>query len=82
LKHSFKKVDDHWEPKGHKGPSDPRAAQSGKSAHEGKGESFGGVDEQGQSRKALYERARQLDVSGRSKMNKEELARAIAKKQG
>ncbi len=82
LKHSFKKVDDHWEPKARKGPSDPRAAQSGKAAHEGKGESFGGVDERGESRKALYERARHLDISGRSKMGKEELARAIAKKQG
>src|SRR5207302_10740184 len=27
LKHSFQKVGDHWEPKGHKGPSDPRAAR-------------------------------------------------------
>lgn len=24
LKHSFEKVGDHWEPKEHKGPSDPR----------------------------------------------------------
>src|SRR4051795_8539943 len=29
LKHSFQKVDDHWEPKKKKGPSDPQAAKSG-----------------------------------------------------
>ena len=28
VKHSFEKVGDHWEPKDHKGPSDPRAARS------------------------------------------------------
>jgi hypothetical protein len=82
LKHSFEKVGDHWEPKDHKGPSDPRAAESGQAAHEGKGETFGGVDERGQSRQALYERARQLHIAGRSSMNKQDLARAIARKQG
>jgi len=81
LKHSFEKVGDHWEPKAHKGPSDPQAAKSGKAARAGKAKSFGGVDELGQSRKALYERAKAMDVAGRSKMNKEELARAIARKQ-
>ena len=81
LKHSFEKVGDHWEPKARKGPSDPQAAKSGKAARAGKGRSFGGVDELGQSRKALYERAKAMDVAGRSKMNKEELARAIARKQ-
>ena len=30
LKHSFKKVGDHWEPKNGKGPSDPQAAKSGR----------------------------------------------------
>ena len=82
MKHSFKKVGDHWEPKDHKGPSDPRAAESGEAAHRGEGETFGGVDERGESRKELYERARELGIAGRSKMGKEELARAIAKKQG
>jgi cation transport regulator ChaB len=82
LKHSFEKVDDHWEPKKHKGPSDPQAAKSGKAARDGKGETFGGVDVRGQTRRELYERARELEVPGRSSMNKEELARAVAKKQG
>jgi cation transport regulator ChaB len=82
LKHSFERVDDHWEPKDEKGPSDPRAEQGGKAAREGMGETFGGVDYYGSTKDALYERARKLDISGRSTMNKKELARAIARKQG
>jgi len=82
LKHSFEKVGERWEAKKRKGPSDPQAARSGKAAREGKAESFGGVDERGSSREQLYERARALGIAGRSRMNKEELARAIAKKQG
>ncbi|HVM31108.1 MAG TPA: ChaB family protein [Candidatus Limnocylindrales bacterium] len=82
VKHSFEKVDDHWEPKDEKGPSDPRAARGGKEAREGKGETFGGVDYFGSTKQELYERAKKLDVDGRSKMDKKELARAIARKQG
>ncbi|MEA2689776.1 MAG: hypothetical protein QOD51_2383, partial [Candidatus Eremiobacteraeota bacterium] len=41
VKHSFEKVGDHWEPKDHKGPSDPRAAEHGPNAS---GASYGGVD--------------------------------------
>ena len=81
LKHSFEKVGDHWEPKKRPGPSDPRAARGGREAREGKGETFGGVDVFGNSRDELYERARELGVKGRSKMDKQELARAIARKQ-
>ena len=81
LKHSFEKVEDHWEPKKTKGPSDPRAEKGGKEARKGKGETFGGVDVYGNTRQELYERARKLGVKGASKMNKEELAREIAKKQ-
>jgi cation transport regulator ChaB len=81
LKHSFEKEGDHWVPKDHKGPSDPRAEKSGKAAREGKGESFGGLDYEGSSRDELYERAKALDIKGRSKMNKKELAREIAKRQ-
>jgi hypothetical protein len=82
LKHSFEKVDDHWEPKDEKGPSDPRAARGGKTARAGTGETFGGVDLYGNSKAQLYERAKKLGVRGRSKMSKKELAEAIAKKQG
>lgn len=81
LKHSFEKVRDRWVPKGEKGPSDPRAKKGGKEARAGRGETFGGVDVEGHSKDELYERARKLDVKGRSRMNKEELARAIARKQ-
>jgi cation transport regulator ChaB len=82
LKHSFEKVDDHWEPKDDKGPSDPRAVRGGKEARQGRGETFGGVDFYGNSKAELYERAKKLGVRGRSKMSKQELAEAIAKKQG
>jgi hypothetical protein len=81
LKHSFEKVGDHWEPKDQRGPSDPQAAKSGAAARRGRGKTFGGVDVNGQSRQALYERAKALGVPGRSSMNKEELARAVAAKQ-
>jgi hypothetical protein len=81
LKHSFEKVGDHWEPKDEKGPSDPQAAKSGEEARRGKGETFGGVDAFGNSKQELYERAKKLGIRGRSKMDKQELARAIARKQ-
>jgi cation transport regulator ChaB len=76
VKHSFEKVGDHWEPKDEKGPSDSRAEGSGDS-----GETAGGVDVKGHTKDELYERAKKLDVSGRSKMTKQELAQAIARKQ-
>src|SRR5688572_20245282 len=79
LKHSFEKVGDHWEPKDEKGPSDPRAKSGGPDA---KGKTYGGVDVEGNSKDELYERAKKLGVSGRSKMSKSELAEAIARKQG
>lgn len=81
LKHSFMKVGDHWEEKARKGPSDPQAARSGAQARRGNAETFGGVDALGQTREALYRRARELQIPGRSAMNKIELARAIAEKQ-
>jgi cation transport regulator ChaB len=79
LKHQFEKVGDHWEPKGHKGPSDPRSKNPNARNNEGK--SFGGVDYEGHTKQELYERAAELNVQGRSRMSKEELAEAIARKQ-
>lgn len=79
LKHAFEKKGDHWEPKGRKGPSDPRAANP--RAREGKGKAYGGVDVFGHSKAELMQRAKELDVQGRSKMTKEELAEAIARSQ-
>jgi hypothetical protein len=50
-------------------------------AHVGEGETFGGVEYYGSTKEELYERAKKLDVAGRSRMTKKELARAIARKQ-
>ncbi|MCF6525638.1 ChaB family protein [Streptomyces sp. JJ36] len=76
LKHKFEKVGDHWERKeqGRKGPSDPGAARP-----RGRGGRTGeGVDENA-SKEHLYSVAQRLDVSGRSKMNKQELLEEIRK---
>ena len=77
LKHSFEKVGDHWEPKDHKGPSDEQASKGGGSARQG-GKTAGGVDANA-SKEHLMDVARELDVSGRSKMSKDELVEAIEK---
>ena len=81
LKHSFEKVCDHWEPKDEKGPSDPQAAKSGKEARESDAPTGGGK-QVGTTRKELYEEAKRLNVSGRSKMNTAELTKAVAKAAG
>jgi cation transport regulator ChaB len=80
LKHKFEKKGDHWVKKNGKGPSDPRAADP--KSRENHGKPFGGVDFYGSTREELYQRAAELHVRGRSKMTKEELAQAIARKQG
>jgi hypothetical protein len=81
LKHGFEKVGDRWQAKEHKGPSDPRAAKRVGEPGAERAQSFGGVDERGHTRGELYRRAKELGVAGRSSMNKQDLARAIAKKQ-
>ncbi|MDQ3994098.1 MAG: ChaB family protein [Actinomycetota bacterium] len=81
VKHSYEKVEDRWEPKDEKGPSDPRSTKPTARAARGEGETFGGVDFYGNTKEELYERAKKLGVEGRSKMSKRELARAIARKQ-
>jgi hypothetical protein len=80
LKHTFKKVGDHWEPKDSKGPSDPRSRKSGAAARRGEGKTYGGVDFEGSSKEELYEQAKKLGVEGRSRMSKEELAEAISRR--
>jgi hypothetical protein len=82
LKHGWEKVDDHWERKDDAGPSDPRSTHRGKAARDGRGEALGGVDYFGHTKAELYERARKLDIAGRSTMTKLELAREIGRKQG
>jgi cation transport regulator ChaB len=75
LKHSYKKVGDHWEPKSRKGPSDPQAAQGYDDPP--KKTAGGRVAGEERPKQELYAEAKKLDVEGRSKMNKEELAVAI-----
>jgi cation transport regulator ChaB len=75
VKHSFEKVGDHWEPKSKKGPSDQRARSGGPNA---RGETAEGVDANA-SKKHLQDIARQLDISGRSTMTKDQLVDAIKK---
>jgi cation transport regulator ChaB len=79
VRHQFQKVGDHWEPKGHKGPSDERAANP--RARENRGRTAGGVDVIGSSRQELMDRAAKLGIRGRSRMTKQELGEAIASKQ-
>jgi cation transport regulator ChaB len=81
VKHSFEKVGDHWEPKDEKGPSDPQSAQRGKAARDRPKRTAGGVDVKGNTKEELYERAKQAGVKGRSQMNKQQLAEAVARKQ-
>ena len=81
LKHSYEKVGDRWVAKEEKGPSDPRSKRSTAEKRRGVGETYGGVDAEGNTKEELYERAKRLGIEGRSKMSKRELARAIAKKQ-
>jgi cation transport regulator ChaB len=81
VKHSYERVGDHWEEKDERGPSDPRSRLGGERARRGEGETFGGVDYEGHTKEELYERARRLGIRGRSRMNKADLARAIARRQ-
>jgi len=81
LKHGFEKVGDHWEAKAESGPSDERAAQERPDARGSKTQASGGVDVRGRSRRELQERAKSLGIKGRSSMTKEELGRAIGRKQ-
>lgn len=85
LKHSYEKRDDRWVPKDRKGPSDPRAKDPNarrRSGQKDATQTYGGVDVEGNTKRELYERARELGVKGRSDMSKHDLAEAIARKGG
>ncbi len=75
LKHSYKKVGDHWERKATKGPSDPQAAQGYRDRPKKTG--GGRVVGTEKTRDELYQEARDLGIRGRSSMDKEALAQAI-----
>jgi cation transport regulator ChaB len=81
LKHTFEKKGDRWVPKNGKGPSDPRSADPNARKRGNRSKSYGGVDAEGNSKQELYRRAADLGVPGRSKMTKQQLAEAIARKQ-
>jgi cation transport regulator ChaB len=74
VKHTHEKVGDHWEPKDHKGPSDPQAEGGADTNRETKG----GVDANA-TKEHLMDVAKRLDVPGRSSMTKDELVDAIQK---
>ena len=81
VKHVAEKKGDHWELKDEPGPSDPQSKQSGRQARDHPKATYGGVDVEQNTKAELYERAKKLDIEGRSSMTKEELAAAIAKRQ-
>ena len=81
VKHVAEKKGDRWELKDEPGPSDPQSKQSGRQARDHPKATYGGVDVEGNTKDELYERAKKLDIEGRSNMTKEELAAAIAKRQ-
>ena len=74
VKHSFEKVGDHWERKagGKRGPSDAQAAGGRDTSKKTKG----GVDANA-TKSHLMDVAKKLDISGRSKMKKQQLVDAI-----
>ncbi|TDC21629.1 cation transport regulator ChaB [Streptomyces sp. 8K308] len=76
LKHTHEKVGDHWErkEKGRKAPSDPRSARPRQIG----GRSGQGVDERA-TKRHLYDLAKDLDIEGRSRMDKGQLLAAIRK---
>ena len=76
VKHIAEKKGDHWELKDEKGPSDPQAARGGKAARDNPRETAGGVNAN-KTKAELEEDAREADIPGRSKMNKDELVDAL-----
>ena len=78
VKHIAEKKGDHWELKDEKGPSDRQAAKRGKAARNASSDTYGGIDAS-KPKSELYEDAKRAGIEGRSKMSKEELAKALQK---
>ncbi|MGW5877577.1 ChaB family protein [Nocardiopsis terrae] len=79
VKRKFEKVGDRWEPKESKGPSDEQAENPRAGRRPGRDRpTAGGVDARA-TKEHLYQRARQLDIPGRSRMRKDELVEALRK---
>ncbi len=76
VKHIAEKQGDHWELKDEKGPSDAQAARGGAPARDRPRETAGGVNAN-KTKDELLEDAREADIPGRSKMDKDELVDAL-----
>ena len=76
VKHTHEKVGDHWaeKPRSRRGPSDAQA-EGGRDTNR---ETRGGVDANA-TKEHLMDVAKRLDISGRSRMSKDELVDAIQK---
>jgi cation transport regulator ChaB len=74
LKHEYEKVGDHWERKAENGPSD-RKAEGGRDT---KAPTEEGVDANA-SKSHLLDVAKRLDISGRTRMTKDQLVEEIKK---
>ncbi|MEV0157938.1 ChaB family protein [Micromonospora sp. NPDC050686] len=77
LKHTHEKVGDHWEPKEHKGPSDPQAAQGTPASRNRDRPTAQGVDANA-SKGHLDDVARKVGIDPEN-MDKGELVEAIEK---
>jgi hypothetical protein len=78
LKHTHEKVGDRWEPKEHKGPSDPQAAQGAPRSLDRPKSTAQGVDANA-SERHLEDVARRLDVADPQHLDRADLVKAIEK---
>lgn len=78
LKHTHEKVGDHWEPKEHKGPSDPQAALGTPASRDRSRPTAQGVDANA-STGHLEDVARRVGVDNPQSLDRDELVRAIEK---
>jgi cation transport regulator ChaB len=76
VKHIAEKKGDHWELKDEYGPSDEQAARGGRAARAGRADTAEGVNAR-KTKDELLEDAREAGISGRSRMNKDELVDAL-----
>jgi len=78
LKHTHEKVGDHWEPKEHRGPSDPQAAQGAPASQQRPRPTAQGVDANA-SKGHLDQVARRVGIDNPQELGRDELVRAIEK---
>lgn len=81
VKNIAEKRGDHWELKDETGPSDPHSKMPAEKKRAGEGESYGGVDVEGNTRAQLVERAKRAGIRGYSKMTKAELGRQLQRRE-